>query len=230
MSVLFSHGKRSQATPYRGGNPVTNPQTALAAAVHGDAPGRGGADERADQAHLRAGLEMGQPGQRRLLAPVGADFQRDDRRPVSDQGGSARAAGRRGRFVVSGDRVCRTERADAVARHGRAGVHRVSEQLHVAEQPELDPRQACDDLRPAGAAHGRRRARAHVRQPGDLRLQQRADGGVQSDRHAADDHRQRLCELSARRSERDQRDRGLARSRPAGASTPTRSGRRTISS
>jgi len=29
MSVLFSHGKRGQATPYRGGNPQTNPQTAL---------------------------------------------------------------------------------------------------------------------------------------------------------------------------------------------------------
>lgn len=29
MSGLFSHGKRSQATPYRGGNPQTNPQTAL---------------------------------------------------------------------------------------------------------------------------------------------------------------------------------------------------------
>src|SRR6266487_2884895 len=29
VSMLFSHGKRSQATPYRGGNLVTNPQTAL---------------------------------------------------------------------------------------------------------------------------------------------------------------------------------------------------------
>ena len=46
----------------------------------------------------------------------------------------------------------------------------------------------------------------------------------------AADHRQRLRELSARRAERDQRHRGLARSRRAGASTPTRSGRRTTSS
>jgi Carboxypeptidase regulatory-like domain len=29
VSFLFSHGKRSQSTPYRGGNLVTNPQTAL---------------------------------------------------------------------------------------------------------------------------------------------------------------------------------------------------------
>ncbi len=54
--------------------------------------------------------------------------------------------------------------------------------------------------------------------------------GFSRDRHAADDHRQRVRELPARRSERDQRDRGLARSRRADASTPTPSGRRTTSS
>ena len=85
----------------------------------------------------------------------------------------------RGRFVVSGDFVRRTERAHAVARHRRAGVHRVPEQLHAAGQPELEPRQARDDLRLSGAAHGRQRARAHVRQSRDIRLQQLADGRVQ---------------------------------------------------
>ena len=207
-AVLARQAQPGHAVPRRQSGDESSDR--LAAAVRGDPPRRGGADERADQAHLRPGLEMGQPGQRRLLAPLGADFQRDDRRPVSDQGRSAGVAGRRGRFIVSGDRICRTQCSDAVAGDGRAGVHRISEQLHVAEQSELDPRQACDDLRPAGAAHGRRRARAHLRQSGDLRLQQRADGGVQSGRDAPAGHRQRLCELSPRRSERDQRDPGLA--------------------
>ena len=34
-----------------------------------------------------------------------------------------------------------------MARHGRAGVHRVSEQLHDPEQPAVDDRQARDDVR-----------------------------------------------------------------------------------
>src|SRR5262245_63946059 len=36
--------------------------------------------------------------------------------------------------------------------------------LHAAGQPELDSRQTLHDVRPAGAADGRERARARVRQ------------------------------------------------------------------
>ena len=43
---------------------------------------------------------------------------------------------------------------------------------------QLDARQACDDVRIPGAADGRQRARAHLRQPGDVRVQQRADRGL----------------------------------------------------
>ena len=85
-SLLFSHGKRSQATAYRGEH--------AAAAVRGHALGRGNSDERAGEAHLRARLAMGQSGRLRLLAPGGADRERDDRRPISDQGRSSRIAGR----------------------------------------------------------------------------------------------------------------------------------------
>ena len=63
--MLFSHGKRSQATPYRGG---TNPQTALPlpyteTRLVEEVP------TSAQVKHtVRARLEVGQPGQRRLLA------------------------------------------------------------------------------------------------------------------------------------------------------------------
>ena len=64
------------------------------------------------------GLAVGQSGQPRVLAPVGADLQRDDRRPVSDQGRSARIAGRRSGFVIPRDRVrrARTRRRSGAAR------------------------------------------------------------------------------------------------------------------
>ena len=44
-SVLFSHGKRSQSTAYRGGTKCTD---RAAAAVHGDAPRRGNSDKRSE--------------------------------------------------------------------------------------------------------------------------------------------------------------------------------------
>ena len=55
-SVLFSHGKRSQATavPRRHQSP-----DGAAAAVHGNAAGRGSAHQRPDQAHLRDRLARG---------------------------------------------------------------------------------------------------------------------------------------------------------------------------
>ena len=40
-------------------------------------------------------------------------------------------------------------------------------------------------VRLPGAAHGRQRARAHLRQPGDVRVQQLADGRLHRHRHAA---------------------------------------------
>src|SRR3989442_6800186 len=39
---------------------------------------RGDSDELPGQAHLGRGLAMGQPGQPRVLASVGPDFQRDE--------------------------------------------------------------------------------------------------------------------------------------------------------
>ena len=101
--------------------------------------------------------------------------------------------------------------------------------LHAAEQPELDPRQTHDDVRAAGAAHGRRRARAHLRQSGDVRLQQPADRGLQCGGYARYRQRQRVRELSARRVERDQHRSKIPWSPPADVFTPTRSGRRTTS-
>ena len=70
-----------------------------AAALHGDAAGRGDSDDGAGEAHLRRQLALGESGQPRLCAPLGADLQRHHRRPVSDRGRPARAAGRRGRFA-----------------------------------------------------------------------------------------------------------------------------------
>ena len=54
------------------------------------------------------------------------------------------------------------------------------------------------------------RARAGLRQPRDVRVQQRADRRVRSDRHTAVGHGQRLRQLPPRRPERHQRHRGLA--------------------
>ena len=42
-----------------------------------------------------------------------------------------------------------------MAGHRCTSVHRVPEQLHAAEQSELDARQACHDVWISGAAHGR---------------------------------------------------------------------------
>ena len=70
------------------------PADGSAPAIHRDAPRRRSPHERASQAHVRSWSDVGESGQRRLLAALGADFQRDDRRAVSDQGGSGRAAGR----------------------------------------------------------------------------------------------------------------------------------------
>ena len=180
-SVLFAHGKRSQATPYRGGG---NAQTALPLPYTETRLVEEIADHRAGQAHLRARRAMGEPGQPRVLAAVGADLQRDDRRPLSDRGGTPRPAAGEADSAFPEVAFRRAERADAMARHRRARVHRVPEQLHVPEQPAVDARQARDDVRLPGAAHGRQRARAHLRQPGDVRLQQRADRRLQRDRHA----------------------------------------------
>ena len=182
MSVLFSHGKRSQATPYRGG--IDNPQTALPLPYTETRL----VEEVPTSAQVKHTYVLGSKwvnqasvGFSRLSVPI-FNATIDGQYPTK--------AGLRGLPAGEADSsfpeiaFAGPERADAVARDGRAGVHGISEQLHVPEQSELDPRQACDDLRPAGAAHGRRRARAHLRQSGDLRLQQRADGGVQSGRDA----------------------------------------------
>ena len=90
LSVLFSHGKRSQATPYRGG---TNPQTALPLPYTRRALSKKPPRARRSSTHTSRS-DVGESGQYRLLAAVSADFQRDDRRAVSDQGGPDRTAGR----------------------------------------------------------------------------------------------------------------------------------------
>ena len=65
------------------------------------------------------------------------------------------------------------------------------------------------DVRLPGAAHGCQRARAHLRQPGDVRVQQLADGRLHRHRHAQRSDRPSLRQLPARRAERDERHRGL---------------------
>ena len=135
VAVLFAHGKRSQATPYRGG---TQRPDAAAAALHRDAPRRGDSDHRAGEAHLRDGRAVGQPGQPRVRAAVGADLQRHGRRPLPDRGRHHRPAGRRGRQRVPRGQLRRPERADQLARHRRPRLHRVPEQLHAPGQPAVD--------------------------------------------------------------------------------------------
>ena len=182
---------------------------AAAAALHRDTPRRGDSDHRAGEAHLRDGLAVGQPGQPRVRAAVGADLQRHDRRPLPDRGRHHRPARRRGRQRVPRDQLRRPERADQLARHRLPRVHRVPEQLHVPGQPAVDGRPPRRDVRLPGAAHGRQRARAHLRQPGDVRLQQLADGRLHRHWHAQRGDRPPLRQLPARRIERDERHRGL---------------------
>ena len=64
-----------------------------AAAVYRDAARRRGSDERPGQAHIRSGIEVGEPGERGVLPALGADFQRDGRWSISDQRRSAGTAG-----------------------------------------------------------------------------------------------------------------------------------------
>ena len=98
VSVLFAHGKRSQSTavPRRRQRP-----DGAAAAVHGDAPRRGDARPTAQVKHTYViGRALGEPGEPRVLAAVGADLQRHDRRALPDRGGLARAARGRSRLRV----------------------------------------------------------------------------------------------------------------------------------
>ena len=71
-----------------------------AAAVHGNAAGRGSALRRPDQTHLRDRVALGESGELRVFAPVGADLQRNDRRAVPDRGGVAGIAGWRSGFGI----------------------------------------------------------------------------------------------------------------------------------
>ena len=182
-SVLFAHGKRSQATPYRGGG---NAQTAAAAALHRDTPRRRDSDHGAGEAHLRDGSRMGEPGQPRVRAAVGADLQRHGRRPLPDRGRHhaacppARPTPRSPRSSFAGPNAPTNWRGtDARAFTEYLNNYTLQDNL------QWTPGKHARDVRLPGAAHGRQRARAHLRQPGDVRLQQLADGRLQPDWHAA---------------------------------------------
>ena len=170
-SVMVAYGRRAQSTAYRGGG---NAQTALPLPYTETRL----VEEVPTTAQLKHTYVLGARwvnqasfGFSRLSVPI---FECDDRRTLSHRGRTDRTAARRSRFVIPRSELRRTERADAVARHRRPGLHRVPEQLHPSEQSQLDARQACDDVRIPGSADGRQRARADVRQPRDVRLQQRA--------------------------------------------------------
>ena len=90
LSVLFSHGKHSQATLLPWGDQSAN---GPAAAVYRDAARGRGSDERPGQTHIRSGIEVGEPGERGVLPALGADFQCDRRWSISDQRRSAGTAG-----------------------------------------------------------------------------------------------------------------------------------------
>ena len=100
--------------------------------------------------------------------------------------------------------VCWSQRPNTMAGHGRARLYRVPQQLHLPEQPQRDAGQTCHDVWFPIAAHGRQRARADLRQPRDVRVQQRPDGGLQRRGPADDRDGARVRELPPRRSECDQ--------------------------
>ena len=110
-SVLFSHGKRSQATAVSAAAPMRRRHCRCRTRR------RVWVEEIPTSAQVKhtyvLGLAVGQSGRLRVLAPGGADLQRDHRRSISDQGRSARIAGRGGGFIVPRDVVRRPERADA---------------------------------------------------------------------------------------------------------------------
>ena len=207
LSVLFSHGKHSQATPYRGG---TNLQTALPlpyteTRLVVEAP----TSAQVKHTYVLGSKWVNQAsaGFSRLSVPI-FNATVDGQYPIN--------AGLRGLPAGEADSsfpevvVCGPERSDSMARDGRAGLHGVLEQLHAAEQPDVHARQACADVWSPGTADGCQRARTRVRQPRHFWVQQLPDGRIQRDGHAPPDNGERVRELSARRSECHQRRRGLA--------------------
>ena len=206
-SVLFSHGKRSQATPYRGG---TNPQTALPLPYTETRL----VEEIPTSAQVKHTYVLGARwvnqaslGFSRLSVPI-FNATIDEHYPIK-AGLSGLPAGEADssfpEIAFAGPNAP-TQWRGTDARAFTEYLNNYTLQNNLS----WTSGQHTMTLRPPGAAHGRQRARADLRQPGDLRLQQRADRRVRPDRHAPDDHRQRLRELPPRRSQRHQRRRGLA--------------------
>ena len=201
-SVLFAHGKRRQSTPFRGG---TNAQTAL--------PLPYTETRLVEEIPTTAQVKHTYVISPRWVNQFSAGFSRLSV-PISNatiDGRYPQVAGLRGLPAGEADSsfpeisLPGTECADAVARNGCAGVHRVSEQLHDPEQRAVGDGTSLLHVRLPGAADGRERARAHLRQPRDVRVQQQSDRRIQCGGHAARHDRQRLRELPARRVEYDER-------------------------
>ena len=191
LSVLFSHGKHSQATPTAAA-PTRRPRCRCLT------PRRAWSRRRRRRHRSSTHTCSARAGSTRPAWASPASPCPSSTRPsmaTIRHGGPDGAAARRGQWVVPRDCLRWSQRANPMARHRCAGVHRVSEQLHAPGQSVVGQRPARDDVRVPGAAHGRQRARAGLRQPGDVRVQQLADRRVRSDRHTAVGHGQRLREL-----------------------------------
>ena len=118
----------------------------------------------------------------RLNVPI-ANATIDGQLPAG--GRAHRPAAGRGRLGVPRGGVRGAERAHAVARHRLARLQRVARELHAAEQPAEDARQARADRRLPDPADVLAPEGAHLRQPGDVRVQQQPDRGLQPRGHAA---------------------------------------------
>ena len=145
-SLLFSHGKRSQATAYRGNTlPLPYAVTRLV-------------EEIPTSAQFKHTYVLGSQwvnqvgfGLSRLAVPI-ENATIDGQYPIK--------AGLRG--LPAGEADSSFPEVSFAGPNAPAGWRGTDarafteylEQLHAAEQPELDPRQAHDDVRTAGAAHG----------------------------------------------------------------------------
>ena len=183
VSVLFSQGKRSQATPYRGGANSARPRCRCRTRRRGWSR-RCPTSAQVKHTYVLGSRWVNQAsvGFSRLSVPISTPRSTAS---IRSKAGLRGLPARRGGFVVPRDRICGPERADAVARDGRARVHRVPEQLHAAEQSELDDGKHAMTFGLQAQRMDAERARAHLRQPRDLRLQQRPDCRLQRRRDAA---------------------------------------------
>ena len=213
--MLFAHGSRRQHTPYRGG---TNAQTALPLPYTETRL----VEEMPTTAQVKHTYVISSRWVNQLSVGfsrlVGADRQRHDRRPLSDRGrvcAACRLARPIRRFPKSRLPVRTRRRSGAAPMRARSPS--ILNNYTLQNNLQWTRRQACVHVRLPGAADGganeRERTYGSLATFGFSNVQTAGFGPTGTLLH---DDRQRLRELPAGRSERDDRHRGLARwRRPA---------------